>query len=64
MPRAVPLGVRITGVTAALLFVVVAVQIFVGSGLNALSRPLPFLAYPLLVTALLGWTWQRFRNAD
>jgi hypothetical protein len=53
---------RIAGAIAGLLFFVVAVQIFAGSGLTALSQPLPFFAYPFLVVTLLGWAWERWRR--
>ena len=46
-------------VSAALsvLFLVAAVQIFSGSPLTPLTRPLPFFAYPFLAATLVGWAW-------
>jgi hypothetical protein len=62
-PRVAALWVRIVGVIASVLFLVVAVQLFMGQALTPLSRPLPFLAYPFLVATLLGWAWERYRSA-
>jgi hypothetical protein len=62
-PRVAALWVRIAGVVAGLLFLVVAMRLFAGQALTALSEPLPFFAYPFLVAALLGWAWQRYRGA-
>jgi hypothetical protein len=50
-----PSWVRVVAVVAALLFVVVAMQIFSGRALTPLSRPLPFFAYPFLAVTLFGW---------
>lgn len=61
-PRVLPLWVRSVGVVAALLFAVVAVQIFTGRPMTALSRPLPFFAYPFLAASLLGWAWAHRRG--
>src|SRR5215207_6175469 len=44
--RVFPLLVRVTGFIAAVLFIVVSVQIFAGRLLHALTEPLPFYAYP------------------
>lgn len=61
-PKVAAAWVRIVGVIAGVLFLIVALQIFMMHSLTALSKPLPFNAYPLLVLALLGWAWQRFRD--
>jgi hypothetical protein len=58
-----PPWVRGVGFIAALLFTVVAVQIFSGRALTPLSQPLPFFAYPFLAATLLGWAWRHYRNA-
>jgi len=63
LPGVMPLWVRVVAVIAAMLFSVVSVQIFLGQPLDALSRPLPFLAYPLLAATLLGWAWTHYRAA-
>lgn len=63
-PRVAPLWVRIAGVTAGLLFSVVALQIFTGQEITPLSRPLPFFAYPFLAATLLGWAWERFHSVS
>ena len=52
-----PLFIRCTGVAAAVLFSVVAIEIFAGNPLNALAKPLPFYAYPILVITIFGWAW-------
>jgi hypothetical protein len=59
-----PSWVRVVAVIAALLFTVVAVQVFMGSELTPLSRPLPFVAYPFLAATLLGWAWVHYRGSD
>lgn len=57
IPRVFPLGVRILGFVAAVLFSVTALQIFTGMPITALSSPLPFFAYPVLVATFVGWIW-------
>ena len=52
-----PLFVRFLGLAAALLLAVPAVEILLGEPVTALSRPLPFIAYPVLVAIMLGWVW-------
>ncbi len=59
----VPIFVRATGAIAAVLFAVVALQIFGGTALTPLSHPLPFNAYPFLVLTLFGWAWSHYRQA-
>ena len=61
--RTLPVLVRGTGFIAALLFGVVAVQIFTGVALTPLSEPLPFFAYPFLAATLVGWAWEHYRRA-
>lgn len=58
-----PRWVRGVGFFAALLFTVVAIQIFSGRALTPLSQPLPFFAYPFLAATLFGWAWVNYRNA-
>lgn len=60
--RIMPLWVRGAGLIAAILFAVVALQIFSGTELTPLSAPLPFFAYPFLVATLLGWAWMHYRS--
>ena len=62
-PRVAALWVRIVGVVAGALFLVVAIRLFMGQPLTALSEPLPFYAYPFLVAALVGWSWERYRSS-
>lgn len=57
-----PSWVRGAGFVAALLFTVVAVQMFSGRALTALSEPLPFFAYPFLAATLFGWAWVHYRR--
>ena len=60
-PRAAALWIRIVGGIAGALFIVVAIRLFMGQDLTALSEPFPFYAYPFLVATLLGWAWERYR---
>ena len=62
-PNVMPTWVRVAAVFAALLFAVVAIQLFVGRALTPLSQPLPFFAYPFLVATLFGWAWVHYRDA-
>ena len=62
VPNTAALWARLTGTIAGTLFVIVAVQLFMGRGLTPLSQPLPFFAYPFLVATLMGWAWERYRN--
>ena len=55
--RLFPLFVRCTGIIAAVLFAVVAFLIFTGHPANALTKPLPFFAYPFYAVTLAGWSW-------
>lgn len=59
-----PRWLSLVGFIGALLFAVVAVQIFSGSALTPLSEPLPFFAYPFLAATLLGWAWVQYRHAE
>ena len=63
VPRVMPLWVRVVAIAAAVLFFIVAAQLFLGQPLDALSRPLPFFAYPLLAATMLGWAWAHYRAA-
>jgi len=57
-----PLFIRFTGLLSAVLFSIVAVQIFTDSHLNALTKPLPFYAYPIFVITIFGWVWSLLRE--
>jgi hypothetical protein len=61
-PNAMPSWIRVVAAIAALLFAVVAVQVFMGGALTPLSQPLPFFAYPFLAATLFGWAWVHYRN--
>lgn len=52
-----PLFVRCTGIIASALFLIVAFKIFTGQQVNALTKPLPFFAYPFYAATLVGWAW-------
>ncbi len=52
-----PLFVRCTGIVAASLFAVTAFMIFTGHPAIALTKPLPFFAYPFYAATLAGWAW-------
>jgi len=52
-----PLFVRGTGIVSALLFAITAFQIFTGHPATALTKPLPFFAYPFYAATLAGWAW-------
>ena len=60
VPAVMPLWLRVVATMAAVLFAVVAVQIFQGQPLDALSRPLPFFAYPFLAATMFGWAWVHY----
>ena len=58
-----PLFVRGTGIISAILFAIVAFSIFTGHPINALTKPLPFFAYPFYAATLAGWAWTlRYRR--
>jgi len=63
VPRVAAHWVRIVGVVAGALFLVVAMRLFMGQALTALSKPVPFYAYPFLVATLAGWALERYRGA-
>jgi hypothetical protein len=56
-PPTFSLVVRGLGLVAAALFAATAFQIFAGAPVTALTAPLPFHAYPVLVAAMAGWIW-------
>jgi hypothetical protein len=57
-----PKLVRLSGFITAVLFSVVSVQIFTSSSVNALSKPLPFYAYPFFAATIFGWAWMLLRT--
>jgi hypothetical protein len=57
-----PLFARLTGIIAAGLFCATAILIFTGHQVNALAKPLPFLAYPFYAITLIGWAWTLLKN--
>ena len=61
VPDVMPPWVRVLAIVAALLFSVAAVQLFQGQSMDALSRPLPFFAYPFLAATMFGWAWVHYR---
>ena len=63
IPKILPDWVRVIGFAAAVLFSIVGIELFLGRSLDALSKPLPFFAYPLLALTMLGWAWAHYRAA-
>jgi hypothetical protein len=61
-PPLFPGWLRLFGGVATGLFAITAAQIYGGEVLLPTSWPLPFLAYPFLVTTLLGWAWMQLRE--
>lgn len=61
-PRVASLWVRIVGAVAGSLFLIVAIRLFMGQPLTALSEPLPSYAFPFLVATLVGWAWEHYRE--
>jgi hypothetical protein len=55
IPTVFATWVRLVGLLAAGLFIVVAARIFWGEQLLPTSTPLPFFAYPFLVLTFVGW---------
>jgi len=53
--RVYPVIVRLLGFAAAVLFAITALSILGGGPLDALSKPLPFFAYPVFVATMIGW---------
>jgi hypothetical protein len=52
----------VLGLVASILFAATACRIFAGAELTALSQPLPFFAYPVLVATFVGWIVALLRN--
>ena len=59
-----PFFIRCSGIIAAILFAITAVKIFAGDTVNALSKPLPFYAYPVFVITIFGWAWTLLRSRN
>jgi len=57
---AIPIFVRVTAGISSLLFAITALQIYGGTVLTSLSKPLPFYAYPVLVITVFGLAWVHF----
>ena len=62
VPAVLPAWLRMTGTAAALIFAVVAAQIYSGQPLTPLSQPLPFFAYPVFALTLFGWAFVHQRG--
>ena len=56
-PKTFALWMRLTGIVAAVLFVVSACMILWGAPLLPTSAPLPAAGYPFLVLTFVGWIW-------
>jgi hypothetical protein len=59
--RVFPIVVRCLGIIAGVLFLWVAIVIFMSGSLNALSEPWPFYAYPFFALTIFGWAWTLLR---
>ena len=62
-PRVFPIVVRWLGLAAAIVFAIVSLQIFAGTPISPLTRPLPFFAYPVFVATFVGWIWTLLKPA-
>lgn len=62
-PRVYPVWVRALGLVAAGMFAATALQTFLGTPLDAKSRPLPFFAYPVFVATMIGWILTLLRTS-
>jgi hypothetical protein len=58
-----PVILRFTGAVAAILFAIVAVQVFMNQAINAGSKPFPFYAFPFFAFTILGWAWMLGKKA-
>ena len=56
-PQTFALWMRVTGVIAAILFVVTVGMVLWGTPLLPTSAPLPAAGYPFLVLTFVGWIW-------
>ena len=54
--------IRLTGFIGAALFFIVAFQVFTGNSVNALTKPLPFYAYPFFAITIFGWAWKLLKR--
>ena len=57
-----PIFVRVTGIIASVLFVVVSVLIIMGEPIDALTKPLPYFAYPFFAFTTFGWAWKLMKK--
>ena len=60
---AIPIVIRVAAGISSVLFAITAIQIYGGTALNSLSKPLPFFAYPVLVFTLFGLAWVHLRTS-
>ena len=63
IPRTYAIWARATGVISAVLFAIVAAQVFWGVPLDPITKPLPGFAYPFLVLTFLGWIMHTLKSA-
>ncbi|WP_189522259.1 MULTISPECIES: hypothetical protein [unclassified Mesorhizobium] len=57
VPNTFALWMRITGLIAAVLFLVSVGMVLWGAPLQPTSAPLPAAGYPFLVLTFIGWIW-------
>ena len=61
-PSTFALWMRLTGLIAAILFVVTVAMVLWGAPLLPTSAPLPAAGYPFLVLTFVGWIWTLMRD--
>ncbi|TIT30575.1 MAG: hypothetical protein E5W65_31870 [Mesorhizobium sp.] len=60
-PKIFALWMRLTGLIAAVLFLVSVGMVLWGAPLLPTSAPLPAAGYPFLVLTFIGWIWTLLR---
>ena len=58
------LWMRLTGLIAAILFVVTVAMVLWGAPLLPTSAPLPAAGYPFLVLTFIGWIWTLVKSGQ
>ncbi|AZO69399.1 MAG: hypothetical protein EOS85_14015 [Mesorhizobium sp.] len=62
VPSTFALWMRLTGLIAAILFVVTVAMVLWGAPLLPTSAPLPAAGYPFLVLTFIGWIWTLLKS--
>ena len=63
IPREFAAWIRLTSITAAILFAITSARIFLGEPGLPIASPLPYFAYPFLVLTFAGWIWTLLKTA-